>query len=814
MSTQTRYESYQAADDTGIDETIDNIIADKVYDQRLRDDLEAEAIVRDLAEKAKQSMAGELDVPAEEILEELHYHLRLDEDIDAAVERGTTLLEDKTDLSPAEAKQTRTQFRRQARLRDQAGGRHPDPQREYKTLSKIAIALGYMHAVSDLTPYAEVRMESVDEPGVSDVDKATPVGRRRLPKKSMLDPERAAVEIPHASCDHILGIALPRQGKDSTLASIGLNLWREHNYSYFSILDDGRMETPMLAVPNDDDAIRANLDRLGQKPRPFDAEVFVPAMSGLPDKLPANFRPFSIGIDDLTPHLILRLAGITQSSPTTEARIQRAIDETMQNSQEVTELVSRLKSFAKEMSVTIEWSEVKETGTADDGAVQTKSVNYEVPAEDALREAASQLARLAGEGLIAAPDAATNIEMEELVANNDTATVLCCNFLPEGKESLKYIIMDLWLRLIYRARDNNPRLPRVCLEIREIKNVAPSKPGDVRYKQAIKTLRQTIFFLTTQGGSRRILILGSTQKLNDVYKPVRSNMATKILLRLGEEEIETLDRSYHFSYEQKSQLSEFNIGMGMVIAGGDHYWPVEFRGAPCGLGLGDHHWLDRYGIAWGARVREQETDYWSRKHDAAEWWVHVYDASTHDMDSPPRVGTLYSQWFLLSTDFPDDVTRAQVEGNMELVQETLADRREYEVQSPLQITDMRLDERQQDFHYQAADEETKLTDVRQRYDIPQPIGFWLDKPADTRKRYLEALHVIDEHDDLRSLEDIADHLSYGRNTLKNYTPDGQGLNPCYSKDSEGFYKLTAVGKQALTIDWEVVGEEAEAVKTN
>ncbi|ELY99578.1 transcriptional regulator, PadR-like family protein [Natrialba aegyptia DSM 13077] len=75
--------------------------------------------------------------------------------------------------------------------------------------------------------------------------------------------------------------------------------------------------------------------------------------------------------------------------------------------------------------------------------------------------------------------------------------------------------------------------------------------------------------------------------------------------RRGTREIETLDRSYNFSDEQMNQLSEFDIGQRMILYGGEAYWPIELWGAPCGIGLGDRHWLDRYGQAWGPCSRDR-----------------------------------------------------------------------------------------------------------------------------------------------------------------------------------------------------------------
>jgi len=76
----------------------------------------------------------------------------------------------------------------------------------------------------------------------------------------------------------------------------------------------------------------------------------------------------------------------------------------------------------------------------------------------------------------------------------------------------------------------------------------------------VKALQATVYEIATRGGSRRIMMLGSTQKLNDVYKAVRTNMPLKILPQLGEEEVMTLDKAYNFSPRQKEQLTSFNVG--------------------------------------------------------------------------------------------------------------------------------------------------------------------------------------------------------------------------------------------------------------
>lgn len=784
------YNDIQSTDDTSAAVAAENKVEKRIRDRLRRENREVEAEVRRIISDAEDALSGESEHVPEKLLRQLHWYLWLDPD------RPDLLNPYNDALDP----QYKRYFERCHADRER--GIRPDPTEEYKVLNEVAESLGYQSSVTDRSQYAPVRLEAIQEPGASTtVEEPTPIGRRRIGHDSSADPEQKEVVIPHGSCDHILAVALPRSGKDSTLASIGKNLWGEHGYSYFSILDDGRMETPMIAIPSDEGDIQDNLERLGQDPDAFDAEVFVPAMDGLPDRLPANFTEFSIGIDSLTPNLILRLAGVTKSDETVEARIKDALDKTLDTTGQVGELTSRLQSYAKSMEATIEWTEKREE---QGGGIKTemKSANYQMDAEDALNTAAQRLLQLAGEGLIASPDAVTNIDMQEVIANQERAAVLCCNFLREGQEALKYTIMDLWLRLIYQARDNNPRLPRVCLEIRELKNVAPSKLADVRYQDAIKTLRQTIFFISTQGGSRRILMLGSTQKLNDVYKPVRTNMATKVLLRLGEEEIETLTKSYHFSHEQKDQLSEFSVGQGMVLAGGNAAWPIELRGAPCGLGLGDQAWMDRYGKAWGARVRQADNDYWATKHADAEWWVHVPDAEVREMSAQPDIDTPYSEWYLLSTDFPEGTEREDVD--RELVREVLPERRDYELKTSLSLTETDAINRQRDLSMSPNDsEDTGIDEIAEEYSVPQAIHDWLtDRTQSGREKMVEVCRALQDGEDIRTTNDIAELVSFSESTLRNYTSDG--LKPCFEKDT--FYELTPTGEQVANIDWDTLEE--------
>ncbi|APX98533.1 hypothetical protein [Natronorubrum daqingense] len=802
-----RYDAIQASDSTNIETALGNLQKKGLEKSKRRSQAQHEALIRNLLTEARRALAGEGDYHADDLLLALHWLIKRDSSLPEVLNPDYDDLEN----------QAKSRFHSHDRIRSR-GGSPPSAEKELETLTKISKQLGYLNSIVDTSRYAPVRFAPIDEPGArTTVEEPTPVGRLRIAKDSAVDLEDRVVEIPHQSCDHIGAIALPRRGKDSTLVSLGKNLQSEHGYSYISIMDDGRMETPMIGIPNDEKVIQDNLERMGQGPDAMPADVFVPSMGEVPDLLPSNFELFTIGIDTLTPHLILRLAGVTKSDETVEARIKKALDETLVNSGSVSELVSRLQVYAREMEATIEWTEIEEK-RAGESATTTYTAHYQMDAESALEKAAQRVAQLAAEGLITSPSAATNIDMNEIIADQDRAAVLCCNFLGSGLEPLKYVIMDLWLRLIYKARDENPRLPRVCIEIRELKNIAPSKMADVRYKSDIKTLRQTIFFLTTQGGSRRILLLGSTQKWNDVYKPVRSNIAIKFLLQLGEDEIDTLDKTHHFSWEQQRQLSEFDIGWGMIISEGKPDYPVELRGAPCGLGLGDRHWRDRYGVAWGARVREHDTDSWRGDEDL-EWWVNVVDCRVHDFDTDgtPEIG----QWFLLPEDLEDvDVSigdGAPVPGRFmetpaderrEWVDAALEERREHEIPNDLLLQPSGHQNKQRSVSLSVDDVESNIGDIAEDYNVPEPLHSWLEAKDQKREKLLEALEVLTEHDDLTTISDVADHLSYSGSTLRNYWSADDGLGECWSKKGKR-YIPTPIGKQAASLDWDDIEDELE-----
>jgi len=79
-----------------------------------------------------------------------------------------------------------------------------------------------------------------------------PIGRKRVGKDETFDEMEEEITINHEDCEHVLVVALPRKGKDSTITSLCGNLKDEHGYKWFSCLDDGRNETPMTAIPNDE----------------------------------------------------------------------------------------------------------------------------------------------------------------------------------------------------------------------------------------------------------------------------------------------------------------------------------------------------------------------------------------------------------------------------------------------------------------------------------------------------------------------------------------------------------------------------------
>ncbi|WP_226043401.1 hypothetical protein [Natrinema sp. DC36] len=799
MSSQIR--DLQPQDRTGTRTAARNKLSEKIERKRHKETLNTEAHVRDLHRQAEAAIVDGEDTErtAEQILEELHLYLWHDPG-------WPSVMHSEGPPTPASGFQFR-QIHRQFQ-----NGQDTNVSLWYEVLTGVAKGLGYVNSGIDRTQRAPVYLEKLDPkevPHAPDIDEVTPIGWRRIGADDPVDPEEKEVVIPHDDCDHILAIAKPREGKDSTLTSIGMNLWREHGYKYVSIHDDGRMETPMLAIPADEQAIKDSLERFNQQPRPMDAEVYVPRMEGTPDILPSNFVPFTLGIDMLTPKDILRLAGVTDSDPSLELRIKEALKITLDRSGQVDELINLLFDFAEGLEATIEWTEEQDRHA--DSGVETYQASFSLNAEKAVKKAAQRLARLAGEGFIASPEAATNIDFHDLLEENDKAAVLCCNFI-DASDGFKYTIMDLWLQKIMSARDKWPRLPRVCLEVRELKNLAPSQIQHARYRDQKRALQQTFRIITSQGGSRRVLLLGSTQKFNDVLKSVRNNMDTKIFLRQSQEQVPELDKMMNFNDELFGQLLTFDTGQGMIHTDGEPYWPIRWRGSPCGLGLGDQVWRDRYGSAWGARVRQTGDDPFADGDDA-EWWVDVVAGDVLPASKNPAVGA----WYLLPSDFPEPVASiGDPEDVVDAISERLIDwvlrqRREYDIPADLSLRPVGAGDRQQDITLEQIGQETTYEDIASRHNVPRTISDWLRKDAKLRQTFITVCELVAENE-FRSYDQIhaALNADFGQSALRHHASNESGLKSCLEKEGQ-LWTLTPVGKQVLEIDWGIVEKGLQEV---
>lgn len=81
--------------------------------------------------------------------------------------------------------------------------------------------------------------------------------------------------------------------------------------------------------------------------------VYVPVMPGVPDKSPSNSCLFTIGVDTLTPEIILRLADKTTASGSTERRINQALETARKGTGTVDQLVEELQKMAGEMEAAV-----------------------------------------------------------------------------------------------------------------------------------------------------------------------------------------------------------------------------------------------------------------------------------------------------------------------------------------------------------------------------------------------------------------------------------------------------------------------------
>jgi hypothetical protein len=260
----------------------------------------------------------------------------------------------------------------------------------------------------------------------------------------------------------------------------------------------------------------------------------------------------------------------------------------------------------------------------------------------------------------------------------------------------------------------------------------------------------------------------------------------------------------------------------MLISEGNADYPIQLRGAPCGLGLGDRHWRDRYGVAWGARVREHETAGWKAGSDP-EWWVDVVDCRVYDTEDngPPPIG----DWYLLPEDlqgaFVNDVlvedyeveafSECEAEERRDWVDAALDARREYEIPNDLLLRPTGHGNRQRSVSLETDDAESKIDDLTEEYGIPKPLRAWLETTPGKRAKLIEAVETIDEMEDVRGAKGLAKELSYSRSTLANYWSKADGLDATWEQDGK-FVQLTPVGKQAAAMDWESINERLEEIE--
>jgi hypothetical protein len=472
---RTDYEHLQASDRTDVDTAVKNLNRQRAEREAERRETEHQAKVRRLIKEGRAALAGESDFTPNQVNLALHWHLRQHPGFDKVVSPTNEYLDP----------DTRQAIERHIATRDD--GEQPEmPDREFVTLVKVARELGYIAAISDPSRYAPVRMGPLNTaPGEDkDPDDMPVFGRRRIGHDSLLTLEEAAVTVSTKSCEHLAAYAKPRMGKDATIAGICGDLQEAAGYKWVSLHDDGRMETPMMAIPCDEPAVRNSLDDANKTPRAYPTTVYYPAMGDVPDYLPANFEPFTIGIDDLTPDLLLRFAQVADSDTTLDEKLSQALNETLNDQGSVAQLVENLHQFAEEVETTIEIRELRDDpenpgDTIEDG----ETVEFELPATKVLEDIATEISRLGGEGLLARPGADTNLDIREILRDQDSVAVLCCNYLADAHKGLKFTLMDIFARLIFEEKsgEGSSRIPRVAMEVREMKDIAPSKWSEVEH---------------------------------------------------------------------------------------------------------------------------------------------------------------------------------------------------------------------------------------------------------------------------------------------------------------------------------------------
>jgi len=784
-------DAIQPSDDTGTETAVSNSIAKRAREHAQEVQRERRARVRELRRRAESALAGETDHDPDEILDELQEYLAEQPGLEEVLAPGSDAISDETKLSYRRFADMRRRSRRGEDVRIPV-------RQELSVYVEVAIGLGILHAATDATRFAPVRLEKLDVRGAeSEIEgQPTPIGRVRVAADSTAHLEDREVVINHQDCEHVLVIANPREGKDSLIARACGNLMDEHGYKWVSLHDDGRFETSMIAAPNDEEPIKQSLERFDQEPKGYPERVYVPAV-GLPDELPANHVPFSIGVDSLTPEIIGQLSGVNPRG-STERRIKHALQTVQEESGSVDELIRLLEKYADDTAAEITVTELRDQDEIEEESVKSETRTYEMGEDKLLRECAKSLMMLASEGLLRDAGEETNLDMIEVLEDRDHVAALNCNYLPDGDEHLQPLLETIWLRLMYKARDEHPWLPRVAVEIREIKELAPSTLDRAKYSKIVKALRQTLFFLSSQGGSRRIMLLGSTQYINDVYKPIRGNMPIKILLRMGDEKIRTLESAgFSFSEEEYLMLKrDFDTGWGMAITpGSGKVYPINWTGARCALSLGDLEWQARYALAMGFRYRERR-DAWPESADS-------FDTDGERRSGPPDRG----EWYLLEEDIREVAgdRPAQVDAlPVEVLDHVLEERQEYPVPQDLRPQPVDVTDEQRDLSLISTEEaEARQTnEIYQKYGLDGVLRDWVSCKEETVLKMTRILEAIEDHAP-STYGEIEDLTGIPESTIKAYGREDARLGACMSK-SNGVYQLTPVGKSAVETSWRAV----------
>lgn len=785
----------QPEDDTSPATAAKNLIKERTEERQQQKQRNRDAYIRKLLKTCEKSLVDpyQVAVPTEAFLQELATFIANHEllgeilapsgaELDPEMKlRVRNLLEDRGDIARGDREEPRL-----------------GPEREFMAYVEAAAALGVIDGYNDLTRYAPVQLETIRQSNVDDLDEAGVVGKVRLGATDSRSKEKARAVIPHDDCEHILIVAKPRQGKDSTGARLIGSLVDDHGYKAFSMYDDGRYETPMWAIPNDEEELVELIEnKFGQVPKGYKTRVYIPATSSVPDELPANFEPFTLSVADLTPEIVMRLASVTSANADTRRRLSIAIDETVDQEGSVHGLIERIHDYADESEVTISVTELLTDAEADDreSETETKEISYQMDEDDYLREIARSLSFLAGEGLIGDVGADSNIDLEEAFRRQKEIAVLSCNHLSHKNAHIKQIFINVWLLMIHSLRDDDSlRIPRAVMGIREINYIAPSQFTRMKYKKIGKSLLHTLYFLSKQGGSRGMLMVGSTQKLNGVDKAIRQNMPIKIILCVGGEEASILDESVNFKQygdiNEEEWIQENPPGWGMLAAQGEKTYPIHWCPSLCGLSDKDKNWKDRYRVAAGARVPDLSGS--PDAYDVDEW-IDI-DGDRHPVDDPPAVDEPYL--------IPEDLI---VDGEEVGVDEAMAARQEYEVPSnirfePSGMANVQTTTRIQNLDDKEAQEWRQAAD---KWGVPDALTSWRSKSKGKRDRMVNVLRAIKAHD-IQKHDDIAQETGYSRSTVANYISSNDELGPCVKQADDG-YRLTPVGHDALEVPWDRVG---------